>query len=262
MYRKKGLPEVGDFVICTIKQVLPNSAFVELDEYESLEGMIHASELSRRWTRSMKTFLKVGEKLVCKVMDVDREARHINLSVRRVGASQARTKQQEWKNEKTAYDILQVLAKNTGQTIDQLYKKVGDKILDKYGLLYPLFLEIARGVAVPLHELGVEKGLAQALTQLVQKRITIPKAKVLGVLNLSSSAPNGVDVIKSAIQSIISNAQRGSITVEIKYLGAPRYNIKLVAEDHRVLDEFVKVEIPKVETFMRAHAGSATFVRK
>ena len=36
-YKKEGIPEEGEIVICTIKKILPNSIFVNLDEYQNKE---------------------------------------------------------------------------------------------------------------------------------------------------------------------------------------------------------------------------------
>ena len=43
-YKKKGLPEENELIICTVKKILFHSIFVTLDEYENLEGMIHISQ--------------------------------------------------------------------------------------------------------------------------------------------------------------------------------------------------------------------------
>ncbi len=90
MYQKKGYPEKDDFVICTVKNLLPSSVIVDLDEYENKEGMIHVSEITRKWVRNLRTYMKVGTKCVCKVMNVYEERNEINLSVSRVGAAQHR----------------------------------------------------------------------------------------------------------------------------------------------------------------------------
>src|SRR3990172_10182004 len=139
MYAKKNLPEKDGLVICTIREATPSSVFATLDEFEKAEGMIHVSEIARKQVRAMKVYLKPGTKLVCKVMSIDTGKRYAELSIRRVGEGQRRTKLQQWRNEKIANDILEVFAKQSGLTTKQAYDKVGYPIIEKYGGLYPAF---------------------------------------------------------------------------------------------------------------------------
>ena len=86
-YKKKGLPEVNDVVICTVKKVLPNSVFVEMDEYGK-EGMVHISEVSPGRIRNIRDFVVEGKKIICKVLRINQERGHVDLSLRRVNVSQ------------------------------------------------------------------------------------------------------------------------------------------------------------------------------
>lgn len=261
MYRKKGFPEKGEFAICTIKRVLPHSVFVDLDEYEKKEGMIHVSEISRKWVRNIKTYMKIGTKLVCKVMDVDPAKSFINLSVRRVGASQKRMKQTEWANEKKANDILEVFAKQNKQTTKAIYNKIGNKILEKYGLLYPVFLEVSSAGSAPLEEAGIEKGLAGKLTELIQKRITPPKAEIKGTITMSSAATNGLEVIKSAVVKAKELAKKKKVEFDIKYLGAPKYKFKIISDDFKTAEGALKELKEQISDFMREREGSFELLR-
>jgi len=58
MYKKHDLPKKEDLVICTITEATPSSVFVTLDEYDKVTGMVHVSEISRKFVRGMKTYLK------------------------------------------------------------------------------------------------------------------------------------------------------------------------------------------------------------
>jgi len=127
MYAREGLPEKGDLVICTVKRVLPHSAFVDLDEFKDKEAMLHDSELSRRWTRNRKSYLKLGRKLVCNVVKSSKEG--IYVSVKRVSEAQARSKQEEWKLEQKAHNILTFLAEQLKMSTTEIYNKIGEPIL-------------------------------------------------------------------------------------------------------------------------------------
>ena len=85
-YKKQGLPEENEVILCTVKKILPHSIFVDLDEYENKEGLIHISEISPGRVRNIRDFVKEGKKIVCKVLKI-RDAGHIELSLRRVTTS-------------------------------------------------------------------------------------------------------------------------------------------------------------------------------
>jgi len=262
MYQKKGYPEKEDFVVCTVKNILPSSVVVDLDEYEKKEGMIHVSEISRKWVRSIKSYMKVGTKVVCKVMEVKPAENFISLSVRRVGAAQHRNKLSEWTNEKRANDILEVFAKQASLTSKAAYDKAGNKILDKYGLMYPVFLNIAREGEKVLLDIDVEKPIAKQLTELIQKRITLPKAEISGILTLQSAASNGIEIIRQAVTTASQIASKHNVGVELKYLGAPKYKFKLIASDFKAAEEALKEISIQLSKLLETNEGTAELKRE
>ena len=53
-------PEEGELVVATIKTVKQNGAYVDLDEYEGIEGFIFIGEIASGWS---KTFEDLCEKV-------------------------------------------------------------------------------------------------------------------------------------------------------------------------------------------------------
>ena len=247
MYQKKGFPEKEDFVVCTVKTILPSSVIVDLDEFEKKEGMIHVSEIAKKWIMSIKTYMKVGTKLVCKVMDVKPAENFITLSVRRVGAAQHRNKLAQWNEEKKANDILEVFAKQSGLTSKAIYDKIGTKIVETYGAMYPTFIRISKEGEKVLTDLKIEKDISKNLTDLIQKRITIPKAEITGIITMCSAASDGVDIIKQASSKAKELAKVKKVDFEIKYLGAPNYKFRIIAPDFKIAEDILK-EISAVLT--------------
>ena len=99
LHKKKGFPNEGDILFCTITKVQYNSVFVTLDEYENKSGMIHISEISPGRIRNIRDYVKEGKVIICKVLRVKKDRGHIDLSLRRVNESQRREKVEARKQE-------------------------------------------------------------------------------------------------------------------------------------------------------------------
>ncbi|MBI4095596.1 MAG: S1 RNA-binding domain-containing protein [DPANN group archaeon] len=262
MYKKSGLPEKNDLTICTIKEATPSSVFVTLDEYEKIEGMIHVSEITRKWVRGMKTYLKAGSKLVCQVMNVDTQKNFVNLSSRRVGPGQQRNKMQEWNNEKKANDMLEVFAKQAGMAPKAIYEKIGNKIIIKHKLLYPFLQEVAKHGEAKLIELGADKQQSHDFAEFIQKRIILPKAEINADIAMQSSASDGGEIIKKVVAEAREMAKAKKTEVDIKYLGAPRYKFKLVAGDFKLAEEAFKAITEQMEKTLNKNEGAFEIKRE
>ena len=143
LYKKQGNPEAGDIVLCTVKKILFHSVFVSLDDYENKEGMIHISEISPGRIRNIRDFVKEGKKIVCKILKVHEDKNHIDLSLRRVNNSERIEKSNEIKQELKAEKLLETVAKKLNKSVQELYKEVGEKIVQEYGSLNIGFQSIA-----------------------------------------------------------------------------------------------------------------------
>jgi len=256
MYTKKNMPEKDELVVCTIKQATPSSVFVTLDEFEKVDGMIHISEIARKQIRAMKVYLKPETKNVCKVMSVDIAKRYVELSLRRVGEGQRRTKIQQWNNEKIANDILEVFAKQSGLTPKAAYDKVGNKILENYDALYPAFVELSQTGQTMLEKIGVEPKLAEQLAELIKKRIVPPKAIASGNFQLESFTENGLEDIKAAIKLSANIAEKYKAKLIVKYISAPKYRFTLESKTKKTLDEAIKALQTELDRFMTGKQGS------
>ena len=250
MYQKSSLPEVDDLVICTITRVSQHEAYVKLDEFKELEAMIHTSEMDRRWVRNMKVFLKIGRQLVCKVMDVNPNNNNINLSIRRVGEGQRRSKLQQWKNEKRADDLLQFFAKKNKLDIQEIYKKFDDNIVENYGGIYPFLLEVAKLGKNTLDELKIQSKQATELFSIIQQRIKIPKAEISGELHMHSNRGDGITILKKAANELKKLAEKNTYEITLNYTGAPKYQLKISAENKKKVEQAIEEIVAKLQSML------------
>jgi len=72
--------EIGAIVTGKVTKIVPFGAFVEIGD--SVEGLVHISELAKGHVEKAEDVLTVGQELQIKIMDIDLERRRISLSLR------------------------------------------------------------------------------------------------------------------------------------------------------------------------------------
>src|SRR3989337_4089841 len=132
-------PEEAELVVCTVKDVKNFGAFVTLDEYEGKEGFIHIAEVSSGWIKYIRDYVREGQKVVTKVLRVDKGKGQIDLSLKAVNEHQRREKIQEWKNDQKAEKLLSIVAERLGKPVDAAWQEFGYHLLEAFGTLYRAF---------------------------------------------------------------------------------------------------------------------------
>lgn len=231
-YKKKGLPEEGEYVLCTVKKILFHSVFASLDEYEHKEGMIHISEVSPGRIRNLRDYVKEGKKLICKVLRVKLDRGQVDLSLRRVSVSMRKKKNAEIKQEQKAEKIMELVAKKLNTDMKRLYDDFGNKLYEEYGNLNTFFQDFISGEA-SMEEAGVPKQYIPVLAEVVKEKIKPVAVEIESTLILSSEASDGIKTIKEALKKIEEVAEKNKYDVKVSYISAPNYGIKVTAPDYK-----------------------------
>jgi len=222
-YKRSGLPEEGEIVLCQVTKIYPNSVFVNLIEYND-SGMVHISEVSPGRIRNLRDFVSIGRQIVCKVLKIDRERGHIDLSLRRVNSNQRREKLDEIKQELKSEQLIKNLAKKSKKPALQLYKEISTKIFKEYSHLYLCFRDLVDDEA-DLIKLGINKEIAEEIKEAVLEKFKPKKITIKGEIKLKTYSSEGLEKIKKTLLAI----EKVSPTISINYLGNGRY--KLIIED-------------------------------
>ena len=103
-------PSEGELVVCTVKEVKQNGAYVVLDEFEDIDGFIFIGEVASGWIKNIRGVIREGQRLICKVLRTRRDGRSLELSLKSVSEERKRDRLQQWKNEERAKQLLKVLS--------------------------------------------------------------------------------------------------------------------------------------------------------
>ena len=237
------MPKIGDFVICKIKSINPNSAFAVLVEYESKpEGMIHISEINRGWVRDIRKFIKEGQQIVAKVIRIDRERGHITLSRKRVDNNQKSNKLREYKLEQKSEKMLEMAAKKIGGDIKKIQNKIGNEFQENFGLIYEGF-KIALKNPDILKKLKLNEKEIEAIVDIAKKNMESKDFEFRAELKMQSLEADGIEKIKDVLM------EGEKIGLNVTYITAPRYLVKYKTrnakkgkkEFEKKLEEIVKL---------------------
>jgi translation initiation factor 2 subunit 1 len=256
LLKKEGFPEEDELVMCTVTKVQFHSVFVQLDEFGK-SGMIHISEVSPGRIRNIRDFVKEGKKVVCKVLRINRERGHIDLSLRRVTETQKRNKVNEIKQEQKAEKILEFVSKDLNIDGKKLFSEIIDKVLKKYESLYEFFQAIVVDSSI-IKDVTLEPKIEKKLEEAIKSRIKEPGVKIEGVLKLTSFAENGIDVIKEALKKA---EEIGKKNIAIKYLGAGSYNVVISAKDYKKAEKLLKETSESSIEYVEKNDGTGEFIR-
>ena len=257
--QSKEYPEDGELIVGTVTKVQNFGAFVSLDEYTGKEGFIHISEIATGWVKRIRNFVREKQKVVCKVVNVDMQKNHIDLSLKKVNDHQRREKIQEWKNTQKSARLFEMVAKNLNRPVEQCYQEFGEALIKKYGSLYAALEECAYDPNT-LTKDGFSGDWLQAFEKIAKESISIPFVEIKGMLILSSALPNGISFIKEALQSAESTEYE-DVTIDVKYISAPRYIIKIKAPDYKVAEHQMKKAVDRVQSKMKGK-GEFDFERE
>ena len=243
LYKREGIPEENEIVLCQVTKIFPNSVFVKLLEYNDT-GMIHISEVSPGRIRNLRDYVKVDKQIVCKVLKIDREKGHIDLSLRRVNSNQRKEKLDEIKSELKAESLISNLAKKLKTSNEKLYLDLTKTIFQEYSHLHLCFKDVASGDA-DLKKLGLKEDIAKELTHAIQDKFKPPKIAIRGELQLKTYHSNGVNKIRSLLQNI----QKISPNLSLHYLGAGRYKITVEDFEYKPAEKNIKKAVELLEKF-------------
>ena len=74
----------GDIVYGKVTNILGYGAFVLVDDYD---GLIHISEFSDGFVRNINDFVKIGQEIRLRILEIDEESKRMKLSYKQIHKS-------------------------------------------------------------------------------------------------------------------------------------------------------------------------------
>ena len=250
------LPEIGELVIATIAKVGDHGAYATLDEYSNVQGFLHVSELGQGWIRNVSKFIKEGEKKVLLVKNIRAGREEIDLSLKQVSREQRKNKLRDVKRFEKGKGIIKNIQEKA-KLSDEDVEKLEDKIFSKYDAVYDGIIDVARNGIKVFIDLKLPKKTLDVI-EAVSTKIKLPSVEIRGILELTDHSSNGVENIRNGLQGFEKTNQ----SVEILYVGAPKYRISVTASDFKSAEKTLKPVLEDIEKNIGKNKGSFKFTRE
>lgn len=258
--KSNGWPIIGEYVVCNVLNVTDFGAYVKLEEYKNKEGFIHISEIKAGWVKYVRDYIREGQKIVCKVLNVDANRGHIDLSLKDVNDHQKRMKIQLWKNEQKAEKWLQIALGEfnyDSNKIEALYYE----LVNIFGTAYSGFEEAAIKGELAFKNQKIDKKIVDQIICVAHENIKDPFVEISGYVDLKTNDYEGINYIKKSLLSAYEYSLEEGIKIEIAYIGAPRYRIKVIAPDYKKAEITLKKLATQIISNIEKYNGTGNFTR-
>ncbi len=252
------LPEEGDLVLATIKKVTDHGAYVTLDEYNGITGFLHISEIATGWVRNIERIIRVNQKIVLKVIRVNKARREVDLSLKQVSEEENRIKLMEVKKENKAKSFFTIIKEELNYSNEDMEKYI-EEIKKEYELLYDVFEDAAKEGLKALEDINIPDDMKNAIVE-ISNNIKMPYVEVRGIMEITCPKPNGIEIIKKALLSI--NEESDKAKIDIAYIGSPRYRIMIKAENFKMAEKVLTKSVEKIKGIIVKNNGTFNFIRE
>ena len=252
------LPEEGEIIIVTVRQVTGHGAYVTLDEYNNMTGFLHISEIATGWIRNIERYVRPKQKAVLKVIRVNKVRGEVDTSLKQVSAEERKSKLIEVKKNDKAATFFDFVKSKLKLTVQQV-QEIGDRVLQKYDYVYDAFEAISRKGLDAIQNIDLSPEIKNAIEE-ASGRIPIPLVEIGGIMEITSKKPDGIELIKNMLANAEGN--KGGASSTIKYIGAPRYRIVVTAENFKVAEKFMNNTVEKTRASIEKQHGTLDLTRQ
>jgi translation initiation factor 2 subunit 1 len=256
MVKTREYPERNEYVVCTVRSVKNYGAFASLDEYGDKTGYIALPEIATGWIKYVRDHIRENQKIVCKVLRVDIEREHIDLSKKQVSAHHKGAAIREYKSEKRAEKLFEIMAERLGVPMEKCMEDYGYRLAETYDSLFHAMEEFLVDEE-DFRENGFTGDWVKVFGEIAAENIQPPYVKISGFIELTCPGMDGLEVIKQALVK----AGAGRDMVEIQYKGAPVYRIKVKALEYKEAEVILREVADMASTEVIKHGGTGVFKR-
>lgn len=211
-----------------VRSIAEMGAYVTLLEYNSIEGMIMLSELSRRRIRSINKLVRIGRNECVVVIRVDETKGYIDLSKRRVSPEEIQKCEEKYSKAKTVNSILRNVASKLEyetEQLEDLYERTAWKLEEAtgiYGSSYDLFKKAVSDPSILADCQFESEEEKEVLMINIKHRLTPHPVKIRSDIEVSCYGYEGIDAVKTALTAGLHQSTE-EMPIRINLIAPPQY---------------------------------------
>jgi translation initiation factor 2 subunit 1 len=223
-YHEKELPDEGEIVVGKISEVTDLGVFIEIVEYDNLEGLIVVGELTRKRISNATKAVKSGKIEVLFVSRVDRRKKYVDLSRIKVTSEERQACLQEHYRKKLAHNTMITIAQKADIDLLGLYESLGWPKTKEFGSLFNFFIAVQSDSTLVENEEFKEEIIGA-----INLRFKVNRLKINIEIKVGCFGQFGVVAIRNALLS----AAKVNNEIEISLVKPPIYSISISVLDSK-----------------------------
>jgi len=255
-YRQE-MPEEGDLVMVDISNVSDSEAYVYLLEYNNIEGMILAINVSVKRRANIKKLLRVSTQEVMQVIAVDKITGHVDLSKKSVQQTEAPLKKLEYDQAKQVHMILSMTAFELKCKTEDLYEDFGWDLYDYettgFKSAYDAFTLCLTDPELVFSKINISEKQKKALMFNINKRMASQPIKLRSTFSMQCYTYEGIEAIRAALLEAKRQTVDENLKLVFQLISPPEYKCEVVTLDKNKGTELIQkaVAIVKEEILKR-----------
>ena len=222
-------PDTGEVVQIKVTKILSYGAFCRIEEYNNLEAFLHISEVSSGWVKNIHEYLNEGRTYVAKISRINREKMLFDVSLKRVSEKEKKMKMEEVSKDRRANKLIELVSKELKANPNDIRVE----ILKGFEVLYEYFDAVAEADEESLAKVTLPEGFLERFKGLASVSAEKKEVVMSRVVELVTSSKGGIDNLKDLVSKLLAK----SPMLEVKYLGAPKYLLRIKAKTPKDADK-------------------------
>ena len=257
-FYEKRLPDEGDLVVVTIKEVGEHSITVELLEYNRIEGMITQAEYSRmrksKYNQGILKAKKMRKQEVCYVIRVDKEKEFIDLSKKQIQSNEAKEVEEEFEKGKKVQNLIYPLCDALNMDMEKLYEMIIWPLQTEEKHAYDALQEAVFDFEKVIGPLNLPANVKEKFKDELMKKFTPQSVKIKATFELICRSKRAVEDIKEALRKGEEDRTE-NMDIKVNLISSPEYIIQTNTINKNKGIQVIENSLKKIKEAIEAKHG-------
>lgn len=234
-YYEQELPEIGELVHVKYTSLTDNSAYVQLQEYANIQGMITFAELHRGRITSISHHASIGKEDILSVIRLDAEKKYIDLSKRTLKPDDKEAGYQKAQRGRDVLNYMCTVADSCQASLQDLMTNIAWPLYKMFpktdttpgGALEGLKLAVSKSDEV-LGKLNMQPNVRKELDRIIQAKLKPKIRKYECEVSCTCTTVEGVESIKAVLMAS-QKASNGKVNITVK--ASPHFLLRTQSAD-------------------------------